>query len=91
MRTVDCSLDLAKILIKHLLGMVFGIVEMNPVFTWKLNRFRILLDLVPVGLVPHVTRGLSSLLHSSYTVISDIGISSHSDGSVYAVLIYLML
>lgn len=82
MCTIHSGFDLPKVLVKGLLCVLFRIVKVDPVFARKLNRCRILLDLVPISLVPHVSCGFAGLLHGLDTIISALA-SADSPGELH--------
>jgi len=57
--------------------MCLSIKSEDPILSWKLDTFRVLLNLFPIRFVPHISRSLTSLLHGLYTVIPNPLVSLH--------------
>lgn len=64
-------------LVVRFFGVLLRIELEDPVLPGKLNDLRILLDLVPVCLMPHVSGRLPSLLCRSDAFIPDLLVGSH--------------
>src|SRR5271170_80941 len=58
------------------------IMLQNPSFTGKLHFTRILLDFIPVRLVPHITGRFASFLNSTNAVVSDAFVNSDRKGDI---------
>lgn len=58
--------------IKDIFGMSLGIVEVNPILAWHSDTGRILFDLGPICLVPHVSGRFAGLLNGLDALVSAI-------------------
>jgi hypothetical protein len=69
------STSLLNRLITRLLCMLLSIMTKHPILPRELNQRRILLHLLPIGVMPHIPRRLTRLLHRLYTLIPHILVS----------------
>lgn len=69
-------------LVVRLLGVLFSIEIEDPVLPGKLNNLRILLNLFPVCLVPHVSGRFAGLLRCANPVVADLFVGSHGNWHV---------
>lgn len=49
--------------------MFLSIMAENPILAWQVYRLGVLLHLIPIRLMPHIARCLSSFLHSTDTIV----------------------